>query len=240
MTSDIASDNPRSIWTTERVAMLRTYFNAGLSCAQIANEIGVTRNAVIGKMNRLGLSRGRRTASPRATRATAGPRRPHVLTQRIALKALFAAEPVVTDVVSIGIVLLSAHVEVKDAIELLASGDRVGYLLKSRVTDLNEFVDTLEQIMNGGTVVDPSLVKELLAAHRRHDPLAALTPREREVLALVAEGRTNASIAKELWLTEKTVETHVRSILGKLDLPQDGDTHRRVLAVVTYLRASVA
>ncbi len=100
MTSDIASDNPRSIWTTERVAMLRTYFNAGLSCAQIANEIGVTRNAVIGKMNRLGLSRGRRTASPRATRATAGPRRPHVLTQRIALKALFAAEPVVTDVVS--------------------------------------------------------------------------------------------------------------------------------------------
>lgn len=99
MTSDIASDNPRSIWTTERVAMLRTYFNAGLSCAQIANEIGVTRNAVIGKMNRLGLSRGRRAASPRAARP-AGASRPHVLTQRLALKALFAAEPVVTYVVS--------------------------------------------------------------------------------------------------------------------------------------------
>lgn len=99
MTTDIASDNPRSPWTTERVAMLRTYFNAGLSCAQIANEIGVSRNSVIGKMNRLGLSRGRRTASPGAPRA-ASPRRPHVLTQRIALKALFAAEPVVTDVVS--------------------------------------------------------------------------------------------------------------------------------------------
>lgn len=99
MTTDIASDNPRSPWTTERVAMLRTYFDAGLSCAQIAQEIGVSRNSVIGKMNRLGLSRGRRTASPGATRA-ASPRRPQVLTQRLALKALFAAEPVVTDVVS--------------------------------------------------------------------------------------------------------------------------------------------
>ena len=99
MTTDIASDNPRSPWTTERVAMLRSYFNAGLSCAQIAQEIGVSRNAVIGKMNRLGLSRGRRAASPAAPRGTA-PRRPHVLTQRLALRALFAAEPVVTDVVS--------------------------------------------------------------------------------------------------------------------------------------------
>jgi len=100
MTTDIASDNPRSPWTTERVAMLRSYFNAGLSCAQIANEIGVSRNAVIGKMNRLGLSRGRRAAAPGIPRAASSPRRPHVLTQRLALKALFAAEPVVTDVVS--------------------------------------------------------------------------------------------------------------------------------------------
>ena len=99
MTPDIASDNPRSPWTTERVAMLRSFFNAGLSCAQIAQEIGVSRNAVIGKMNRLGLSRGRRTAAAGTPRA-ASPRRPHVLTQRLALKALFAAEPVVTDVVS--------------------------------------------------------------------------------------------------------------------------------------------
>jgi GcrA cell cycle regulator len=100
MTTDIASDNPRSPWTTERVAMLRTCFNAGLSCAQIAQEIGVTRNAVIGKMNRLGLSRGRRIAAPGTPRAAASPRRPHVLTQRLALKALFAAEPMVTNVVS--------------------------------------------------------------------------------------------------------------------------------------------
>ena len=99
MTTDIASDNPRSPWTTERVVMLRTCFNAGLSCAQIAQEIGVSRNAVIGKMNRLGLSRGRRIAAPGNPRA-ASPRRPHVLTQRLALKALFAAEPVVTDVLS--------------------------------------------------------------------------------------------------------------------------------------------
>src|SRR5262249_30133589 len=100
MTTDIACDNPRSPWTTERVAMLRTYLNAGPSCAQIATETGVARTAVIGKMTRLGLSRGRRTASPGVPRAASSPRRPHVLTQRIALKALFAAEPVVTDVVS--------------------------------------------------------------------------------------------------------------------------------------------
>ena len=97
MTTDIASDNPRSPWTTERVAMLTACFNAGLSCAQIAQEIGVSRNAVIGKMNRLGLSRGRRIAAPGTPRAA---RRPHVLTQRLALKALFAAEPVVTNVLS--------------------------------------------------------------------------------------------------------------------------------------------
>ena len=96
------------------------------------------------------------------------------------------------------------------------------------------------RVANGGSALDPEVVKQLLSPRREDDALAGLTPREREVLGLVAEGRTNASIAKELWLTEKTVETHVRSILGKLDLPQDGDTHRRVLAVVTYLRASVA
>ena len=140
-----------------------------------------------------------------------------------------------------GVLVLSQHVESRFAVELVGSEGGFGYLLKDRVLDVAEFLDAAERVSRGGSALDPEVVKQLLApARSEDDPLAALTPREREVLALVAEGRTNASIAKELWLTEKTVETHVRSILGKLDLPQDGDTHRRVLAVVTYLRASVA
>ena len=140
-----------------------------------------------------------------------------------------------------GVLVLSQHVESRFAVELVGSEGGFGYLLKDRVLDVAEFLDAAERVSRGGSALDPEVVKHLLApAPRGPDPLADLTPREREVLALVAEGRTNASIAKELWLTEKTVETHVRSILGKLDLPQDGDTHRRVLAVVTYLRASAA
>jgi DNA-binding NarL/FixJ family response regulator len=135
------------------------------------------------------------------------------------------------------ILVLSAHVEVEHAMELLASGRGVGYLLKSRVTDIEEFIDTLERIANGGSVVDPALVQELVAARRRNDPLDALSAREREVLAQMAEGRSNAGIAHRLWVTEGTVEKHVRSILTKLTLPETADDHRRVLAVLTYLDA---
>ena len=135
------------------------------------------------------------------------------------------------------ILVLSAHVEVEHAMELLASGRGVGYLLKSRVTDIEEFIDTLERIANGGSVVDPALVQELVAARRRNDPLDALSAREREVLAQMAEGRSKAGIAHRLWVTEGTVEKHVRSILTKLTLPETADDHRRVLAVLTYLEA---
>ena len=137
-----------------------------------------------------------------------------------------------------GVLVLSQHVESRFAVELVSAEGGFGYLLKDRVLDVAEFLDAAERVSRGGSALDPVVVTQLLGHPHGNDPLAELTPREREVLALVAEGRTNASIAKELWLTEKTVETHVRSILGKLDLPQDGDTHRRVLAVVTYLRAS--
>ena len=137
----------------------------------------------------------------------------------------------------IGILVLSAHVEVEHAVELLASGHAIGYLLKSRVTDVAEFVDSLQRIANGGSVVDPALIQELVSARRREDPLAVLSPREHEVLALMAEGRTNAGIARRLWLTEGTVEKHVRSILNKLNLPDTADDHRRVRAVVTFLEA---
>jgi DNA-binding NarL/FixJ family response regulator len=133
------------------------------------------------------------------------------------------------------ILVLSAHVELEHAMDLLASGDRSGYLLKSRVTNVEEFLETLERIVRGGSVVDPALVQELVASRRVQDPLDVLSPREREVLGLMAEGRSNAGIAKQLWVTEGTVEKHVHSILGKLRLPESTEDHRRVLAVLTYL-----
>jgi DNA-binding NarL/FixJ family response regulator len=113
-----------------------------------------------------------------------------------------------------GILVLSAHVDVEHAIELLASGERIGYLLKSRVTDVDEFIETVERIARGGSVVDPVLVMELVSARRENDPLALLTSREREVLTLMAEGRSNAGIAAQLWVTEGTIEKHVRKILS--------------------------
>jgi len=134
-------------------------------------------------------------------------------------------------------VVLSAHAEVEHAMELLATGERIGYLLKSRVTDVDEFIETLERIVKGGSVMDPALVQELVSARRRNDPLAGLSEREREVLALMAEGRSNAGIARRLWVTEGTVEKHVRHILAKLCLPETAEDHRRVLAVVAFLDA---
>jgi len=135
------------------------------------------------------------------------------------------------------ILVLSAHVEVEHAMDLLASGQRSGYLLKSRVVNVDDFIETLRRVVRGGSVVDPELVKELVAARRVSNPLDVLSSREREVLALVAEGRSNSGIARELWVTEGTVEKHVRSILMKLRLRDVDDVHRRVLAVLTFLDA---
>ena len=135
------------------------------------------------------------------------------------------------------ILLLSAHVEVEHAMNVLAGGERSGYLLKARVTDVDDFLETLERILKGGSVVDPALVQELVAAQRVKDPLDVLSPREGEVLALMAEGRSNTGIASQLWVTEGTVEKHVHSILGKLRLPETAEDHRRVLAVLTFLEA---
>jgi DNA-binding NarL/FixJ family response regulator len=115
------------------------------------------------------------------------------------------------------------------------SGQRSGYLLKNRVTDVTEFIETLRRVVRGGSAVDPELIQELVAARRTEDPLDVLSPREREVLALMAEGRSNAGISRQLWVTEGTVEKHVRSILMKLQLPETDDSHRRVLAVLTFL-----
>jgi DNA-binding NarL/FixJ family response regulator len=150
-------------------------------------------------------------------------------------EGLEAARVIREELPQTAVLVLSAHVQVEQATDLLASGERSGYLLKSRVTDVDEFVETLERIVRGGSVVDPALVQELVAARRVEDPLDVLSPREREVLALMAEGRSNAGIAHRLWITEGTVEKHVHSILTKLRLPAREDDQRRVLAVIAFL-----
>jgi DNA-binding NarL/FixJ family response regulator len=135
------------------------------------------------------------------------------------------------------VLVLSQYVQRTYAAELLDSGDGsgVGYLLKDRVGQVEEFVEALHKVADGGTVVDPEVVRQLL--RRRRDPLEQLTPREREVLALIAEGRSNGAIAKELVVSEAAIGKHIGNILTKLDLPPTDETHRRVLAVLTYLRA---
>ena len=135
------------------------------------------------------------------------------------------------------VLVLSQYVEERYGRELLESGaEGTGYLLKDRVADVAEFVAALESVGSGGTVLDPEVVGQLLARGRRNDGIASLTPRERDVLALVAEGRTNGAIAKTLFVTGGAVEKHVKSIFGKLGLAQSEADHRRVLAVLAYLR----
>jgi len=152
-----------------------------------------------------------------------------------ATEGLRAARVIRDELPGTAIIVLSAHVEVDEAMELLAGGESVGYLLKTRVTDVAEFIETVERITAGASVVDPSLVQELVRARRRRDPLDVLSPREREVLALMAEGASNAGIARRIFVTEGTVEKHVRSILTKLNLPESATEHRRVLAVLRFL-----
>jgi DNA-binding NarL/FixJ family response regulator len=135
------------------------------------------------------------------------------------------------------VLVLSQYVEVSYADDLLADGrGGIGYLLKDRVADIGDFLDGLRRVAAGGTVLDPEVVAQLFARRRRHDPLAALTAREREVLGLMAEGRSNTAIARRLVVTEGAVEKHVRNIFTKLDLPPDDEQHRRVLAVLAYLK----
>lgn len=137
---------------------------------------------------------------------------------------------------AVGVLLLSQHVDAAYAMKLLDErSERVGYLLKDRIADVSALEDALRRVCEGETVVDPGLVEELLGAPRHEDPLAELTAREREVLALVAEGRTDRGIAEALWLSPKTVETHVRTIFRKLDLPSSHAENRRVHAVLTFL-----
>jgi DNA-binding NarL/FixJ family response regulator len=134
------------------------------------------------------------------------------------------------------VLVLSQHVETRHIVELVSAGGGFGYLLKDRVLEVDDFLDAARRVAGGGSALDPQVVATLIGAPRAVSALDELSPREREVLELMAEGRTNAGIARRLWLTEKTVETHVRAILMKLGLPVNDDDHRRVLAVLTYLK----
>lgn len=152
-------------------------------------------------------------------------------------EGLDAARVIRQELPGTAIIVLSAHVEVDQAMDLLAGGVGLGYLLKSRVTHVDQFIETVRRVAAGGSVVDPSLVQELVNTRRRRDPLALLSAREHEVLALMAEGHSNAGIAEQIFVTEGTVEKHVRSILTKLDLPDTDGGHRRVLAVLRFLES---
>ena len=137
-----------------------------------------------------------------------------------------------------GVLVLSQYVEATYAMELLAeSAEGVGYLLKDRVSDVNEFADAVRRVGEGGSALDPTIVSQLVGRRRRDDPIDQLTPREREVLGLMAEGRSNSGIAEQLVVTERAVEKHVTSIFAKLRLPAASEDHRRVLAVLAYLRS---
>ncbi|MGV8967227.1 MAG: response regulator [Cellulomonas sp.] len=154
----------------------------------------------------------------------------HTLEGLVAAKAVRAAHP------SVRIMVLSSYVEVEHAIGLLTSGSGIGYLLKQRVTEIDTFIASVGRVLDGESVIDPALVEELVLARRTRSPLESLTPRERDVLVLMAEGRSNLGISKALHLSEGTVEKHVHHILTKMDVGSADDTnHRRVLAVLTYL-----
>jgi DNA-binding NarL/FixJ family response regulator len=207
----------------------------------LADDDVLLREGLAGLLDRSGFEVVGKSGTPSELIELARQLRPELVIVDIRMppthttEGLDAASSIREELPDTAIVVLTAHVQVERATELLAGGERVGYLLKTRVTDVEEFVDTLWRIVKGGAVVDPALVQELVTARRAEDPLDVLSPRELEVLSLMAEGRSNAGIAHQLWITEGTVEKHVRSILRRLRLPASEDDQRRVLAVITYL-----
>ena len=153
-------------------------------------------------------------------------------------EGLEAARTIRAEHPEVAVLILSSYVEVQDAMELLSSsGGHVGYLLKDSVTNVAEFLGAVRAVAAGGSVVDPTLIAQLFGRQRRTDPLSDLTPRERDVLGHMAHGKSNAGIARELWVTEGAVEKYVKSILSKLEIGADAEAHRRVLAVLTYLNS---
>jgi serine/threonine-protein kinase PknK len=209
----------------------------------LADDDALLREGIASLLTAAGHDVVAQAADAETLRAAVRESRPEIVIADIRMpptqtwEGLDAAREIRAEFPEIAILLLSAHVELETAVELLESGDGIGYLLKSRVAKTADLLDAVERVCEGGSVIDAALVREMLGAQRRTDPLAELTPREREVLALMAEGRSNRGIAHALWVTEGAIEKHVRHILAKLDLPSESDDHRRVLAVLAFLEA---
>ena len=210
----------------------------------LAEDGVLLRAGLAGLLERFGFEVVAAVGDAGALREAVGAHRPDLVLTDIRMPPGFTDEGLRVAVAlrradpGLAVVALSQYVERSYAAELLDSGggERVGYLLKDRVVDVEDFVATLRRVVDGGTVVDPQVVRQLLS--RRRDPLDRLSAREREVLALVAEGRSNTAIAARLVVTEAAVGKHVGNILAKLDLPPTEDANRRVLAVLAYLRAT--
>ncbi|MDL4773871.1 MULTISPECIES: response regulator [Thermomonosporaceae] len=210
----------------------------------LAEDGVLLREGLSGLLGRFGFEVAAAVDDAAALRAAVAEHAPDLVVTDIRMppgfsdEGLRAAVDLRRDHPGLAVVALSQYVESSYATDLLDSGDgrRVGYLLKDRVVDIEDFITALRQVVAGGTVVDPQVVRQLLRRHR--DPLSALSPREHEVLALIAEGHSNAAISQHLVISDATVGKHVGSILTKLDLPQTEETHRRVLAVLAYLRGT--
>jgi DNA-binding NarL/FixJ family response regulator len=211
----------------------------------IAEDGVLLREGLAGLLERFGLRAVALVGDADALRAAVAEHAPDLVITDIRMppgftdEGLRAAVDLRRDHPGLAVVALSQYVQHGYAADLLDSGDGrgVGYLLKDRVVDVEDFVDALRRVAAGGTVVDPQVVRQLV--QRRRDPLASLSAREREVIALIAEGRSNAAIARQLVVSEAAVGKHVGNILAKLRLPQTDDTNRRVLAVLAYLRSDL-
>ncbi|WP_075030978.1 response regulator [Streptomyces mirabilis] len=209
----------------------------------LAEDSVLLREGLIGLLTRCGHEVAAAVGDAEALLAAVAEHRPDIVVTDVRMppgfqdEGLHAAVRLREEQPALPVLVLSQYVQRTYASELLDSGDGsgVGYLLKDRVGQVEQFVDALSEVAAGGTVVDPEVVRQLL--RRRRDPLERLTPREREVLALIAEGKSNGAIAKALTVSEAAVGKHIGSILTKLDLPPADETHRRVLAVLAYLRA---
>ncbi|MEV4581761.1 response regulator transcription factor [Nonomuraea jabiensis] len=208
----------------------------------IAEDAVLLREGLVGLLERFGHTVAAAVGDAPALLAAVAEHRPDAVVTDVRMPPGFADEGLRAALElrerhpDLAVLVLSQYVEQTYAAELLepGAGAGIGYLLKDRIGDVREFVDALDRVAAGGTVVDPEVVRQLL--RRRRDPLARLTPREQEVLGLIAEGRTNASIARELFVTEAAVAKHIANIFAKLDVPPAADGHRRVLAVLEYLK----
>ncbi|MBE1563870.1 response regulator [Nonomuraea africana] len=204
----------------------------------IAEDAVLLREGLVGLLERFGHEVVAAVGDAEALTEAAMAHRPDVVVTDVRMPPGFTDEGLRAAIglraEGLPVLVLSQYVEQTYAAELVDAGEGVGYLLKDRIGEVSEFVDALDRVAKGGMVVDPEVVRQLLG--RRRDPLRRLTPRELEVLGLIAEGRSNASIARELVVTDAAVAKHIANIFAKLDLPPAADGHRRVLAVLAYLR----